>query len=299
MFSFDDIPDQTGRVIVITGANTGLGLVCAQELAKKNAHVILACRSKEKTQPVVDQIKSTTGNQNVEYMQLDLLSLASVNAFVAAFKNRGLPLHVLIANAGIMYAPFTLSEDGIESQFATNHVGHHMLVVGLLPVIEKSAPARIVVVSSLAHRLLLSGGLALENISNPKYYNFHFAYARSKLANILMVRELNRQLEERGVKDVWCNSVHPGAVKTELQRFIPRIMSAVAGWFLISPEQGALTQLYAATSPQIVEKNYRARYFTPIAKLSEPTCDAQNDALAKQLWDFTEQLINEKIPNRA
>ncbi|KAF0698029.1 hypothetical protein As57867_011318, partial [Aphanomyces stellatus] len=142
-FSFNDIPTLVNKVAIVTGASAGIGLITARELAKKGCHVILACRSRTKTDPVVEAIKAVAPGATVEFMELDLMRLKSVQAFTDAFKARQLPLHILVNNAGIMAPPFALSADGIESQFATNHIAHMALTQRLLPILEASAPSRV------------------------------------------------------------------------------------------------------------------------------------------------------------
>ncbi|KAJ1540349.1 hypothetical protein HK405_011400 [Cladochytrium tenue] len=206
-------------------------------------------------------------------MTLDLLSLKSVDAFASAFLTRGLPLHGLILNAGIMATPFTLSADGIESQFATNHVAHFRLTQRLLDRIVESAPSRVVVVSAKLHTLAPKReGIRFDKISEQAIYKPWVAYGQSKLANILFSSELSRSLEARGIKNVYVNSLHP------------------------DEDQGASTSLFLATDPTVEEKDYRGLYFDPIAKLVEPDSKIATDAaLAKKLWEFTEKLVQEKL----
>ena len=201
------------------------------ELAKKNAHVIVASRTPSKGQAAVDEIKAETKNEKIEFMQLDLLTLASVTNFVKEFKAKNLQLHLLLNNAGVMSCPFALSEDGYESQFATNHVSSehkrerekrcngyslikHILLqiliksqlapfyltTQLLPILEQSQPSRIVNVSSMAHKTIYFHGLSLDKLNDKSKYNEHVAYGRSKTCNILFTRELSDRLEKKGVK---------------------------------------------------------------------------------------------------
>lgn len=156
-FTLDKVPDLTGKVAIVTGSNCGIGRVCAAEMAKKGCTVIMACRSKEKTLPVIEAIKAETGNGKLEFIPLDLMSLDSVTKFADTFKRQYSQLHILLNNAGVMTPPFELSEDGIESQFATNHVAHFYLTMLLLPVLETSAPSRIVNVSSIGTQGSLHG----------------------------------------------------------------------------------------------------------------------------------------------
>ncbi|KAJ3332291.1 hypothetical protein HDU76_000719 [Blyttiomyces sp. JEL0837] len=304
MWTFDNIPKLDGKVFIVTGGNTGLGRVTSTELARKGAHVILACRSEEKAAPVIAEIQKETGNNKVEFMKIDLLSLKSVDEFAKNYTARGLPLHGLICNAGIMASPFTLSQDGVESQFATNHVAHHLLTTRLLPVIEKSAPSRVVVLSSLLHNAAPKEGIAFDKINDQKSYSSFTAYGQSKLANILFVKELNARLAARGVSQVYVNAVHPGVINTELSRHVASnffVKMLLPVYYALSPsvidaKKGASTSLYCATDNEIVEKNYKGEYFIPVAQLSKPTIPQGTDMnLAKRLWEFTEKLISEKL----
>ncbi|KAI8077397.1 uncharacterized protein B0P05DRAFT_587855 [Gilbertella persicaria] len=298
-FSFEKIPDLTGKVAIITGSNTGIGKVCAFEMAKKNCTIVLACRSEEKTKAVVDQIKTETGNENIEFIQLNLLRLASVKEFADAFLAKYHRLDILLNNAGVMMCPFGLSDDGIEVQFATNHVAHHFLTMLLLPVLEKSQPSRIINVSSMGHRIPFKS-LDLESISDPKKYNKTIQYAKSKTCNILFTRELTKRLEAKGYDNVFANCNHPGAVKTDLYRHFTGIQSLVTlalNLFLITPEQGALTQLYLATSPDVEQKRIKGQYFVPFANPDKPHGVAASETAPSELWEFTEKLIKEKVPD--
>lgn len=297
-FTAEAIGDQSGKVAIVTGSNTGIGKITALELARKGCHVIMACRSRDRTVPVVDEIREVTGNDRVEFMELNLSSLKSVAKFVREFKKTGLPLHLLINNAGVMACPFKLSEDGIELQWATNHLGHFLLTTSLLDVIEASAPARIVNVSSMGHKM--TSGLELETLNDEKRYGAWNAYARSKLSNILFSLELQKRI---GDKQIWVNSIHPGYVATELTRNVSDLYGSIAeplsnfaaSLFALPPEKGALTTLYVATSPDIESNDWRARYFVPIAKLATTSKAAMNEEAAKQLWEFSEKLVAEKL----
>ncbi|KAJ3332290.1 hypothetical protein HDU76_000718 [Blyttiomyces sp. JEL0837] len=305
MWTFDNIPKLDGKVFVVTGGNAGLGRVTSTQLARKGAHVILACRSEERTAPVIAEIKKETNNNKIEFMKVDLLSLKSVDEFTRNYMARGLPLHGLICNAGIMANPFTLSQDGIESQFATNHVAHHLLTTRLLPVIERSAPSRIVVLSSNLHNAgPKPDGIAFDKINDTTSYKPFTAYGQSKLANILFVKELNARLAARGVSQVYVNAVHPGVIYTDLLRHVAPnvfIKGILRVYYTFNPavidaNKGASTSLYCATDNEIVEKNYKGEYFIPVAELSKPTIPQGTDMnLAKTLWEFTEKLIAEKL----
>lgn len=239
----------------------------------------------------IEEIKTETGNDKLEFIQLDLLNLASVKKFTEQFKARHDQLHILMNNAGVMMCPFGLSKDGIETQFATNHVAHFYLTTLLLPIIERSGPSRIINVSSGAHRMPFNE-LDLENISNPDKYNKYIHYAKSKTCNILFTRELTKRLEAKGVNNVYVNCNHPGVIGTDLYRHIGMWMSV----FFTKPEDGALTQLYLATSPEIEEKQIKGQYYVPIAVFDKPRGVAASEDEPAKLWEFTENLLKEKVP---
>jgi len=298
-WSAEQIPSLDGKVAIVTGSNTGIGRITALEMARKGCHVILACRSKDKTLPVVDEIKEATKNDKVEFLELDLASLASVERFVANFKEKELPLHILVNNAGVMACPYTLTADGVEMQFGTNHLGHFLLTNGLLDVLEKSAPSRIVNVSSEGHKLAPTGGVDFEFINDEEKYKPWIAYGRSKLCNVLFTLELAKRLKD---KNIYVNVLHTGFVATELMRHMTELYGSAAAWlskvatvFAKSPEDGALTQLYLATSPDVEEQNIRGQYYVPTAKHSTTSRFGRDEELAAKLWEFSERLIEEKL----
>ncbi|KAI8379308.1 uncharacterized protein BYT42DRAFT_568378 [Radiomyces spectabilis] len=296
-FEFKDIPDLTGKIAIITGSNTGIGKVCALEMARKGCQVVIGCRDEKKANAAMEDIKKSTGNDKVEFIRLDLMSLQSVKEFADTFKARYDRLHILMNNAGVMMCPFALSKDGIETQFATNHVGHFYLTVQLLPLLEQSAPSRIINVSSIAHHTPFKR-LDLEHISDEKRYNRIIHYGKSKTANILFTRELNKRLQAKGCKNVYVNCNHPGMVQSELERHI--VGGLLPGFlyrmFQISTEDGALAQLFLATSPKVEQENITGEYYVPYGKRAQTTTMAASDEVALELWNFTENLLKEKIP---
>ena len=264
--------------------------------------MILACRSAEKTAPVVEEIRKETGNDQVEFMALDLGSLQSVKEFASAFRAKGLPLHILLNNAAVMACPYSLTEDGLEMQFGTNHIGHFYLTLLLFDLLDQAQPARIVNVSSGGHYFASWENFQWDKVNDRASYSPILGYGRSKLANILFGRELNRRIAGR---PVYANSIHPGAVMTDLGRhmedWMPKFMVPTAyyvvSWFLATPQQGALNQLYVCTSPEIEEKDLRGLYFTPVGKVTSPSALGQSDALAEELWNFSVEIIKEKVPD--
>ncbi|KAJ3199751.1 hypothetical protein HDU67_002583 [Dinochytrium kinnereticum] len=251
---------------------------------------------------LADKWKTQYGSSKIDVMEVNLGSLASIRAFCSEFKRKGLPLHVLLNNAGTFgVRNFRLSEDGIEYQMAVNYVGLFYLTLLLLPVIEKTAQTspdvRIVNVSSKIHEFMPSP-LKLDLVNDPKSYWSFGSYGKSKLAVIQFTRELQRRICEKGIDNVYVNTLDPGFVATsvfykELSLF--SVLAGIASRVLAySPATGALTQVYASTSPEIIEKQYKGEYFVPIAKLGLATDIARDGVLAKELWEWTERIISER-----
>ncbi|KAI8062418.1 hypothetical protein BC940DRAFT_370294 [Gongronella butleri] len=281
-FELKDIPDLTGKMAIVTGANAGA----------------------IKARPVVDEIIHTTGNNNVSFLPLDLLSLASVKAFADAYKAKHSELHVLMNNAGIMAAPFGLSNDGIEQHFAVNHVAHFYLTMKLLPLLT-TGPSRIVNVSAAAS--LVNWSWRLDRINDPSYYNRVGRYALSKVrtANILFTRELAKRLEQKGLDHVvHVNSCHPGIIRTNLIRHIVPSLDSMQASVIhavlpMSENEGALTQLYLATASEIVDKHIQGQYVVPFGKPGCLSHIAKSDKCADELWNHTEALLIQKAPGYA
>ncbi|KAI8813105.1 hypothetical protein BJ742DRAFT_752295 [Cladochytrium replicatum] len=297
-WTYDQIPSLDGKVVVITGGNTGLGKVQALEMAKKGAHIFIVGRSPEKSKAAVEEIKSASGNDKVEYLYADLMDLASVEKCADEFLARKLPLHILVNNAGIMFAPFTLSKDGIESQFATNHFAHVVLTTKLLSAMESLPEARIVNLSSIAHLSAPREGVKTEALNDESKYNPQTRYGETKISNIYFTRLLQKKLDATGRGNILVNAVHPGVVRTELTRFSSSSPDGfgMGIWnsLIISAEKGAITQTYVATSPEIAEKNFKGKYFVPYASEESPNDVALNDALAEKVWGWTEKVLQEK-----
>lgn len=193
-----------GKVVVITGANSGIGKVTAIDLAKRGGTIYIACRDVKRGEEALRDIKAESGSEKIHFLQLDLASLESVRDFSKKFHEKESKLHILINNAGVMACPQSYTKDGFETHFGTNHLGHFLLTNLLLDLLKASAPSRIVVVSSFAH---LIGTIKKHDLNSEKSYQKHLVYAQSKLANILFAREIAKRLKGTGVT---ANSVHPG-----------------------------------------------------------------------------------------
>ena len=246
----EEIPDQSGRTAIVTGANSGLGLVTARELARAGASVVLACRTLSKADAAVAQISAEVADADLEVRELDLSSLDSVRAFATAYRDEVGPLDLLINNAGLMAPPRRESADGYELQLATNHLGHFALTGLLLGALEGREDARVVTVSSFVHH---TGRISFDNLQGTRNYNRWLAYGQSKLANLLFMYELDRRLRAAG-SQVKSLGSHPGYAATELQtNAAPRLdslfMSVTNRVVAQSAAMGALPSLYAATQP--------------------------------------------------
>ncbi len=273
-------PDISGRVALVTGANTGIGLVTARELARRGAHVFLACRSASHAQTALDAIRAASGNQKVEALALDLGDFASVRQCANAFLARGLPLHLLVNNAGLAGSRgFTAS--GFELAFGVNHMGHFLLTQLLLERLKASAPARIVTVASRAHTR--TDGIDWNALRQPtRTRTAIHEYAVSKLANVWFSAELGRRLEGSGVTTY---ALHPGVVASDVWRSVPWPFRSLIKLRMISTEEGAKTSLYCATAPQCAGESglyYDKCRVRPASSLGQDT------ALAQELWQRSE-----------
>jgi len=239
----DKLETQAGKSFLITGANTGLGFETALELAKKEAHVILAGRSEQKLIAAKERILAQVPAALLDIGVVDLGSISSVKAFAEQFVQERRPLDVLINNAGIMFPPPGLTVDGYESQFGVNFIGHYVLTALLLPVLQSSDHGRVVTLSSLAHR---NGEIDFDNLKLEKPFNKFREYGQSKVADLIFAIELNRRLAASGsqIVSVAC---HPGVSKTELLRTdAPEMIETVA---YMAANQGAFSTLFSATQP--------------------------------------------------
>ncbi|XP_050886207.1 short-chain dehydrogenase TIC 32, chloroplastic-like isoform X2 [Lathyrus oleraceus] len=214
--------DASGFTAIVTGASSGIGVETTRVLALHGVHVIMAIRNIAAARDVKEAILKEIPSAKIDVMELDLSSMASVKKFASEFISSGLPLNILINNAGVMACPFMLSKDNIEQQFATNHLGHFLLTHLLLDTMKKTAhesnkEGRIVNVSSEAHKFAYSEGIRFDKINEQSSYNSWRAYGQSKLANILHANELAKRLKDDGV-NIIANSLHPGAIVTNLYR---------------------------------------------------------------------------------
>jgi len=301
-----DIPDQSGRRALVTGANSGIGLVAALELARHGAHVLLAARDAGRGEAALARVRSelaaTPSSGEVELVSLDLADLSSVAALADSIG--GEPLHLLVNNAGVMAIPRRLTADGFEMQLGTNHLGHQALTLRLLPALvaagRAGAPSRVVTVSSNAHKF---GRIRLDDLMGERSYSPWAAYGQSKLANLLFTLELQHRVDDAGLP-VGAYACHPGYAATNLQSVAPRMNGSRFGERAMdvanrvigqSPEMGALPTLYVATAPGVPAGAYAGpdgfleQRGHP--RLVSRTAAARDEATAAALWRASEDLV--------
>ncbi|KAG2318546.1 hypothetical protein Bca52824_011759 [Brassica carinata] len=313
--------DGTGLTAIVTGASSGIGVETARVLALRGVHVVMAVRNTASGAKVKQDILNQLPSATLDVMELDLSSMESVRRFASDYKSTGLPLNLLINNAGVMACPFMLSKDNIELQFATNHPGDLIRLTKLLldtmknTSRESKREGRIVNLSSEAHRFSYPEGVRFDKINDVSRYFLDLvlflknrdivpcfclycsygsipAYGQSKLCNVLHANELARQLKEDGV-NITANSLHPGAIMTSLWRYfnsyLAGAVSAVAKYFIKTVPQGAATTCYLALNPQVA--GVTGDYFTD-CNIAKPSSLARDSELAKKVWDFSTKLTD-------
>ncbi len=274
-----------GKVCIVTGSNTGIGKETARALAQRGATVILACRDAAKAEAARAELAADTGRTDIVALPLDLGSLASIRAFTARVRAEYPRLDLLVNNAGAWPTTRSTTADGFETTFGSNHLGTFRLTMDLLPLLEKSAPARIVVLSSKLH---YSGRMVWDDLMFEKRaYGPVEAYNQSKLANVLFTLALSRRLAGTGVT---VNAVHPGVVATELARGYPAFAVKLFHLFLLTPAQGAACTLHVATSPEL--EGVSGRYFEK-SRAKEPAAAAKDEAAQERLWALSEALTGD------
>jgi NAD(P)-dependent dehydrogenase (short-subunit alcohol dehydrogenase family) len=275
-----------GRVCLVTGSSSGIGKVTARELARMGATVVMVCRNQAKGEAAQAEIKTATGNNEVDLILADLSSLAEVRRVAEEFKQKYTQLHVLIHNAGGANSTRKLTPDGFEATFAANYLAPFLLTEQLLDVLKASAPARVVNVSSMAH---MSGKIDFADLQGEKKYSTWKAYSQAKLALILFTYELARQLQGTNVT---INALHPGVIASNFDQGLGGFTRF--GWKLIAPfissvEQGAQTTLYLATSPEV--EGVSGKYFaSKKERKSSPL--SYNEIVRQRLWQESEKLTH-------
>ncbi len=273
--------DMRGKTVLITGSNSGLGVETARVLALRGAHVIAAARTKDKAKDACAGMGETTP------LACELSEPASVRACIEEVKTLGRPLDAIVCNAGIMALPRLEQKHGYELQFFTNHIGHFLLVTGLLDKLAEGG--RVVLVSSSAHKGAPREGIQFDNLSGDKGYDPWRNYGQSKLANLLFARELSRRLEGSGKT---ANALHPGVIQTNLGRHMSAPMRIALGvakpLFLKSIPQGAATQCYLAAHPDVAKTS--GEYFAD-CNIAPSSPQGQNLDQAQKLWEVSEEII--------
>lgn len=294
----EQIGDLSGRRVLVTGGNSGIGLEAARVLAGHGASVVIACRNLDKGEQAAQAIRSTVADADVELLQLDLADLASVEAAADDYLARSATLDVLVNNAGVMALPYRATVDGFEMQFGTNHLGHFALTGRLMPALLATPNARVVTVSSFMHR---GGRMDFGNLDAANGYSKWPAYSMSKLANLLFTCELQRRAEQAGAA-LTAVAAHPGYSRTHLQSAGPTMAGsriALAGWKVLnligqSASRGALPTIYAATSPDMAGGDYAGP--NGLGELRgnpvkvKMTRAARNRDDAARLWAVSEEL---------
>ena len=287
--------DQTGKVVIITGSNTGIGYHMAYGLASKGANVVMACRNLEKASDSRNKILKDFPKANIKLYQLDLADLDNIKYFANKFINENDKLDILINNAGVMIPPYSKTKNNFELQFGTNHLGHFALTGLLLPLLEKNDNGRIITVSSIAHN---PGIIDFNDLnSERKKYSKWGSYSQSKISNLCFAIELDRRLKAGGFSTISLAS-HPGYSNTELQRYsiLWRILNV---FFAMSAKRGAEATLFAATNQIATEYIYwgptgiiEMRGRTGKAKINKK---AQDKDTAKRLWIISEEMTGVKF----
>jgi NAD(P)-dependent dehydrogenase (short-subunit alcohol dehydrogenase family) len=295
-----DIPDQTGRVAVITGANTGLGYETALALADRGAHVVLAVRNLDKGKDAAARITAHSPHADVALQELDLTSLQSVRSAAEQLRTAHDRIDLLINNAGVMWTPKSTTKDGFELQFGTNHLGHFALTGLLLDRLLPVAGSRVVTVSSTGHRILAD--IHFDDLQWERSYNRVAAYGQAKLANLLFTYELQRRLAPRGT--TIAAAAHPGGSRTELTRNLPplfeRLTTPLFNPIAQDAAMGALPTLRAATDPGVLGGQYygpdgfgEVRGYPKVVSSSAKSHDL---GLQRRLWAVSEELTGVVYP---
>jgi NAD(P)-dependent dehydrogenase (short-subunit alcohol dehydrogenase family) len=294
-----DVPDQSGRLAIVTGANSGLGFDTAAVLADKGAHVVLAVRNVDKGNDAVNRIKAKSPDAVVAVQELDLTSLESVRKAAEQLRADHPRIDLLINNAGVMYVPTReTTKDGFEMQFGTNHLGHFALTGQLLDSMLQVDGSRVVTVSSVGHRILAR--IHFDDLQLERKYNRVESYGQSKLANLLFTYELQRRLKLKGAPTI-AAAAHPGFSDTELMRHLPGFVPDFV-WrpFTQPADMGALPTLRAATDPGVQGGQYygpdgigEARGHPKVVKSS---AQSHNEDIARRLWTVSEELTGVAYP---
>ncbi|MFX1366732.1 MAG: SDR family oxidoreductase [Promethearchaeota archaeon] len=278
-----------GKIVMITGANSGIGKETARVLAERGATIVMLCRSKERGEAALQELKKVTYSDNIELFIADLADPDSIRKAVTQFKEKYDRLDVLINNAGTTISKKIITPLGYEKTFTVNHLGHFILTQLLLDTLKQSAPSRIINVASALHR---RANLNFNDINQKKHYRSFLAYSNSKLANLLFTYELARRLEGTGVT---VNALHPGFVRSNFgkrgRNTLLKVLFAFARLFAISVKKGAKTSIYLASSPEV--QGITGKYFVKCEPVDSSEA-SYNLETQKRLWELSEHLFKEE-----
>jgi NAD(P)-dependent dehydrogenase (short-subunit alcohol dehydrogenase family) len=298
------MPDQTGKIAIVTGANSGLGYESAQALIRRGAHVVIACRNQSKAAEAHAQLEACAPETSLDSIPLDLSNLDSVRAFAESFTAKYDRLDILLNNAGVMAPPRGETADGFELQFGTNHLGHFALTGRLLPTLLATPGSRVVTVSSMAH---LNGRIDFDDLQREDGYSRYAAYSQSKLSNALFGRELQRRLSAAGASTISVIA-HPGLSSTNLQhataeasgsKFEGGLYDFLLNTLAQSAEMGSLPQLYAATMPDVRGGDFYGPdgfYIRGYPTTIKGSPASNDQATAERLWQVSEELTGVVYP---
>jgi NAD(P)-dependent dehydrogenase (short-subunit alcohol dehydrogenase family) len=287
-WSFSDIGDQSGKTVLVTGANSGIGEPTARELGRAGAKVIIACRSAEKAEAALARLGAEVPGGDFHFTSLDLADLASVRACAQSLSREHERLDLLINNAGVMIPPYTLTADGFELQFGTNHLGHFALTSGLIELLVATPKSRIITVASMAHKF---GRISFDDLQRKRFYSRWMAYGQSKVANLFFHYELQRRLAAAG-HDTLAIAAHPGMTRSNLLQhsFVTRLLGPLVSQ---SPEGGAAPTLRAATEPEIQGGSYFGPRWFELRGAAVPVSSnrySRRQDIARRLWDVSQEL---------
>ncbi|KZT54667.1 NAD(P)-binding protein [Calocera cornea HHB12733] len=295
VWSVDQIPDLTGKVVIVTGGNTGIGKVTCKYLLLNNAKVYMATRSQERAEAAIADLKNITKKDDIHFLRLDLADLESVKVSAAEFQSKEKQLHMLFNNAGVMTTPMDrLTKQGFDMQFGTNVIGHAYLTRLLLSILLETAKTagtvRVINTSSNGHVGAPKGGILWDTLKDgpmrKKKLGRQSAYFQSKWANLVFSKEVARRYGEQGIVST---ALNPGAIRTEPWRHVPKWVPGMLAWFLADADPlGAITQVYAGTAPETAAAN--GKYFIPWAREGSARVDTEDEDVGKKLWDYIDEV---------
>ncbi|KAI0662127.1 NAD(P)-binding protein [Cubamyces menziesii] len=291
-FSVDQIPDLTGRVVIVTGGNVGIGYETIKALLPRNAKVYMASRNKEKAEAAIASLKEATGKEAI-FLELDLSSLASVKKAAQEFLSKEHELHILFNNAGVMWPPVPMTtKDGYDLQFGTNVLGHFYFTELLMPALiagVASSPdhhARVITTSSSGAYLNTLHWDTFKDTPQRRKMAREALYYQSKFGNVVVANQVAKRYADKGIISI---SVNPGNIRTELQRYVPAFARKVMNYMLYPTPYGALTQLFAGTMPEAI--NYNGEFLIPWARLGKCRPEAYDPEIGKRLWEWLDEQV--------